>query len=238
MEIIPAIDLRHGACVRLFQGDYGREEVFGLDPAAVARRWQECGAALVHVVDLDGAAEGRLVNRQTIAGLMEVEGLRLEVGGGIRTADDAGWLFDHDVKRIVVGTAAIEDPGMVASLVGAYGDAIVVSLDARDGYVTTRGWLVGTQMRVIELCDRMRALGVARFVYTDVRRDGTLTEPNFEALEEVARSTDAPVIAAGGIATIDHVRRLRDAGAAGAILGKAIYTGSIDLREAISLYGG
>jgi len=238
MEILPAIDLRHGACVRLFQGDYGREDVFDLDPAAVARRWQKCGAKLVHVVDLDGAAEGRLVNRETIADLMKVEGLRLEVGGGIRTAEDAGWLFEHDVERIVLGTAAIEDPAMVESLVRSYGDAIVVSLDARDGLVTTRGWLKETRVPVIELCGRMRELGVARFVYTDVRRDGTLTEPNFEALEDVAHSTDAPVVAAGGIATIDHVRRVRDAGAAGAILGKAIYTGSIDLREAISLYGG
>ncbi len=238
MEILPAIDLRHGACVRLFQGDYGREEVFDLDPVAVARRWQGCGARLVHVVDLDGAAEGRLVNRDTVATLMQVERLSLEVGGGIRTAADAGWLFDHGVERIVLGTAAIEDPEMVASLVRAYGDAIVVSLDARDGYVTTRGWLVGTQVRVVDLCRAMRSIGVDRFVYTDVRRDGTLTEPNFEALEEVARGTDAPVVAAGGIATIDHVRRVRDAGAAGAILGKAIYTGSIDLREAISLYGG
>ena len=160
------------------------------------------------------------------------------MGGGIRTTEDAGWLFDHGVERIVLGTAAIEDPEMVSSLVRLYGDAIVVSLDARDGYVTTRGWLVGTQVRVVDLCRTMRTIGVARFVYTDVRRDGTLTEPNFEALEEVARGTDAPVVAAGGIATIEHVRRVRDAGAAGAILGKAIYTGSIDLREAISLYGG
>ena len=238
MEIIPAIDLRHSACVRLYQGDYGREEVFDQDPAAVARRWRASGAELVHVVDLDGAAEGRLVNKAGIESIMTVSELRLEVGGGIRTAEDAGWLFDRGVERIVVGTAAVEDPALVAALVAAYAGAIVVSLDARDGYVTTRGWLKGTTVLVSELCERMWDAGVTRFVYTDVRRDGTMTEPNFDALERLVRSTPAPVTAAGGITSLDHLRRLREVGAAGAILGKAIYVGSIDLGEALKLYGG
>jgi phosphoribosylformimino-5-aminoimidazole carboxamide ribotide isomerase len=238
MEIIPAIDLRHGACVRLYQGDYGREEVFDLDPAAVARKWHDAGARLIHVVDLDGAAEGRLVNRGGIDSIMTVEDLRLEVGGGIRTLEDAGWLFDRGVERIVVGTAAVEDPGLVSSLVASYSGAIVVSLDARDGYVTTRGWLQGTTVSVSDLCERMWDAGVTRFVYTDVRRDGTMTEPNFDALERLVRSTSAPVTAAGGITSLDHLRRLRDVGASGAILGKAIYVGSIDLGEALTLYGG
>ena len=230
--------LRHGACVRLYQGDYGREEVFDQDPAAVARRWRDCGAGLIHVVDLDGAAEGRLVNRDGITSLLAVEDVRLEVGGGIRSSEDAGWLFERGVERIVLGTVAVEDTELVAALVAAYDDAIVVSLDARDGRVTTRGWLVGTEMPVTELCARMFDAGVSRFVYTDVRRDGTMTEPNFDALEQLVRSTPAPVTAAGGITSLDHLQRLRDVGAAGAILGKAIYVGSIDLGEAISLYGG
>jgi phosphoribosylformimino-5-aminoimidazole carboxamide ribotide isomerase len=238
MEIIPAIDLRHGACVRLYQGDYGREEVFDLDPASVARRWHACGARLVHVVDLDGAAEGRLVNRDSIDAIRGVDGLELEVGGGIRTPEDAAWLFERGVARIVLGTAAIEHPELVTTLVAAHPGAIVVSLDARDGFVTTRGWLVGTDVPVSELCERMYAAGVSRFVYTDVRRDGTMTEPNFDALERLVRSTPAPVTAAGGITSLEHLRRLRDVGASGAILGKAIYVGSIDLAEALSLYGG
>jgi len=238
MEIIPAIDLRHGACVRLFQGDYDKEEVFDKDPLAVAQRWQACGAAFIHVVDLDGAADGHLVNKPGILEVLSVPNVRVEVGGGIRTSADAGWLFEHDVERIILGTIAVEDPALVSQLVEAYKEAIVVSLDARDGYVTTRGWLVGTQVPVTDLCKSMRDAGVSRFVYTDVRRDGTLTEPNYEAFEALVRSTDAPVVAAGGIATLEHLRLLRDAGAAGAILGKAIYTGSVDLKEAISLYGG
>jgi phosphoribosylformimino-5-aminoimidazole carboxamide ribotide isomerase len=238
VEIIPAIDLRHGACVRLYQGDYGKEEVFDLDPASVARRWHACGARLVHVVDLDGAAEGRLVNRDGIDAINGVDGLRLEVGGGVRAPEDAAWLFSRGVERVVLGTAAIEDPLLVTTLAAAYPGRIVVSLDARDGFVTTRGWLVGTSVPVSELCEQMYATGVSRFVYTDVRRDGTMTEPNFEALERLVRGTPAPVTAAGGITSLEHLGRLRDVGAAGAILGKAIYVGSIDLTEALSLYGG
>ena len=238
MEVIPAIDLRHGACVRLYQGDYNREEVFDTDPNRVARRWKDCGAAWIHVVDLDGAAEGHLVNKSAIEEIVTVDDVRVEVGGGIRTLDDAAWLFEHGVSRIVLGTVAIEDPELVDSLVSAYGDAVAVSLDARDGLVTTRGWLVGTEVPVVDLCHRMRTSGVARFVYTDVRRDGTLTEPNYEALQALIESTDAPVVAAGGIASLEHLRRLSEVGAAGAILGKAIYTGSVELREAIAQFGG
>jgi phosphoribosylformimino-5-aminoimidazole carboxamide ribotide isomerase len=238
MEIIPAIDLRHGACVRLYQGDYGREEVFDLDPSSVARRWYSCGARMVHVVDLDGAAAGHLVNCEGIESILSVDALHVEVGGGIRTVEDAVWLFQRGVKRVVLGTAAVEHPDLVTTLVQTYAGRIVVSLDARDGYVTTRGWLVGTEVPVTELCDRMQAVGVSRFVYTDVRRDGTMTEPNFEALEHLVHSTKASVVAAGGITSLEHLRRLRDVGAAGAILGKAIYVGSIDLAEALTLYGG
>lgn len=238
MEIIPAIDLRHGACVRLFQGDFAREEVFDLDPSAVALRWKEAGARLVHVVDLDGAAEGRLVNRDGILAIQSVDGIGIEVGGGIRTREDADWLLSRKIERVVLGTVAVEDPSLVAGLVAAYPSGVAVSLDARDGFVTTRGWLVGTEIPVADLCRSMRDAGVSRFVYTDVRRDGTMTEPNFGALEELVRSIDVPVIAAGGIASLDHLSRLRDAGAAGAILGKAIYVGSIDLHAAVTQFGG
>lgn len=238
MEIIPAIDLRHGACVRLFQGDYTKEEVFDLDPSAVARRWRDCGARLIHVVDLDGAAEGRLVNHEGILAVKAAGGVSIEVGGGIRTQEDADWLLSRGVERVVLGTAAVEDPSLVASLVAMYPYGVAVSLDARDGYVTTRGWLVGTEIPVAELCRSMRDAGVSRFVYTDVRRDGTMTEPNFRALEELVRSIDVPVVAAGGISTLEHLSKLRAVGAAGAILGKAIYVGSIDLREAVTQFGG
>ncbi len=238
MDIIPAIDLRGGVCVRLYQGDYDREEVFDRDPCAVARRWRDCGARLLHVVDLDGAAQGRLVNRDAILAVRSVDGVGIEVGGGIRSSEDADWLMGQGIERVVLGTAAVEDPGLVAILVRAYPDAVAVSLDARDGYVTTHGWVVGTGLRVAELCKAMRDAGVSRFIYTDVCRDGTMTEPNFDAFEELVRSVDVPVVAAGGIASLEQLRRLSDVGAAGAILGKAIYVGSIDLREALVEFGG
>ncbi|MFW6056845.1 MAG: 1-(5-phosphoribosyl)-5-[(5-phosphoribosylamino)methylideneamino]imidazole-4-carboxamide isomerase [Chloroflexota bacterium] len=238
MEIIPAIDLRHGACVRLFQGDYSREEVFGTDPSAVAERWRDAGATMVHVVDLDGAAAGELVNKAAIGGILSVPGVRVEVGGGIRTLGDADWLMSNGTERVILGTMSVEEPALVRQLVDTFDGAIVVSLDARDGRIATRGWLVDTQVDVSDLCEKMREAGVSRFIYTDVRRDGTLTEPNFDAIERLVAGTDAPVVAAGGITTIEHIARLRDIGAAGAILGKSIYTGSIDLKEAIDLYGG
>jgi len=238
MEVIPAIDLRHGACVRLYQGDYNREEVFDTDPQRVANRWKDAGARWIHVVDLDGAAGGHLVNKAAIEEIVAVGGVQVEVGGGIRTSADAEWLFSHGVSRVVLGTVAIEDHELVESLVDAYPDGVAVSLDARDGLVTTRGWLVSTDVPVADLCRQMRELHVPRFVYTDVRRDGTLTEPNYEALRALVDSTDVPVVAAGGIASMEHLRRLREVGAAGAILGKAIYTGSIELRDAITQFGG
>jgi phosphoribosylformimino-5-aminoimidazole carboxamide ribotide isomerase len=238
MEIVPAIDLRHGACVRLYQGDYSREEVFDTDPVAVAGRWRDAGAHMLHVVDLDGAAAGEVVNRDAIAAILATPGVSVEVGGGIRTFADADWLVSNGAARVILGTVAVEEPDLVRRLVGAFGGAVVVSLDARDGRMATRGWLVDTQVDVSELCRAMREAGVSRFIYTDVKRDGTLTAPNFEAIGRLVRSTDAPVAAAGGITTLEDIARLRDVGAAGAILGKSIYTGSIDLRMAIELYGG
>jgi len=238
MEIIPAIDLRHGACVRLFQGDYSQEQVFDTDPVAVAVRWRDAGARLLHVVDLDGAAAGELVNRDAVERIMSVPGVRVEVGGGIRTFRDAEWLVSRGAERVIIGTVAVEEPELVRRLVNAFASALVVSLDARDGRIATRGWLVDTQVEVSQLCLEMQEAGVSRFIYTDVRRDGTLTEPNFEAIEHLVRKTSVPVVAAGGITTIEHIARLQQIGVAGAILGKSVYSGSIDLREAIDLYGG
>ena len=238
MEIIPAIDLRHGACVRLFQGDYSREEVFGNDPVAVAMQWRDAGATMLHVVDLDGAAAGEIVNRDAVVGIMSLQGVSVEVGGGIRTFVDADWLVRKGARRVILGTIAVEEPALVRRLAEEFGDAIVVSLDARDGRIATRGWLVDTHVDVLDLCQEMHAAGVSRFIYTDVRRDGTLTEPNYDAIGRLVRSTDAPIVAAGGITTIDQVAYLRGIGVAGAILGKSIYSGSIDLKEAIDLYGG
>lgn len=239
MEVIPAIDLRGGRCVRLYQGDYAREEVFGTDPVAVALRWQDQGATLLHVVDLDGAASGEPANLDAIRAIAAAVRVPVEVGGGIRDAEKAETLAQAGVSRLVLGTSAVEDPDFVAVILQRYGpERVAVSVDARDGWAALRGWTQPSRMRALDLMQQMTAMGVHCLEYTDISRDGTLTEPNFEAVTEVVNNVPTPVIAAGGIASVRHLERLAGLGVSGAIVGKALYTGAIDLGEALRLMGG
>ena len=239
MEVIPAIDLRGGRCVRLYQGDYTREEVFGTDPVAVALRWQDQGATLLHIVDLDGAASGEPANLDAIRAIAAAVHVPVEVGGGIRDTEKAETLAEAGVSRLVLGTSAVEDPNFVAAMLQRYGpERVVVSVDARDGWAALRGWTQPTRMRALDLMQQMTAMGVACLEYTDISRDGTLTEPNFEAVTEVVNNVSTPIIAAGGIASVRHLERLAGLGVSGAIVGKALYTGAIDLGEALQLMGG
>jgi phosphoribosylformimino-5-aminoimidazole carboxamide ribotide isomerase len=233
MEIIPAIDLRGGKCVRLYQGDYQQETVFSTDPVAVAQRWQGLGAPRLHLVDLDGAASGEPGNLSTIERILDVVKLPLQMGGGIRRMEIVERLFELGVERVILGTAALEDAQLVEESCRRFGDAIVVSLDARDGYAATHGWRESSGVAAVELLRQMAALGVRRFIYTDISRDGTLTAPNFKAIAELIASTTLPIIASGGIASLHHLERLAELGAEGAIVGKALYTGNIDLKEAL-----
>lgn len=234
MEVIPAIDLKGGRCVRLYQGDYNRETVFSDDPSRVALMWQEAGARRIHVVDLDGAREGRPTNLDALAGILAAVSVPVQLGGGIRTYEDVGKVLVMGLGRAILGTAAVEDPDMVARLCREFGpETVVVSVDARDGKVATRGWLKSTQIEATELLQQMSALGVERFVYTDVSRDGTLTEPNFAAIERLVKATGKRIIAAGGVSRVEHLARLAEAGVEGAIIGRALYTGDIDLKEAL-----
>ena len=238
MEVIPAIDLREGRCVRLYQGDYAQEEVFGVDPVAIAMRWQLEGATLLHVVDLDGAASGSPVNVDAIRAIASSIGITLEVGGGIRDMEKAALLSDAGADRLVLGTSAVEDPDLVVLMLERFGvDSVVVSVDAKDGWTALRGWKQPSQMRALELMDRMVALGVGRFEYTDISRDGTMTEPNFEAVTETVNHVSVPIIAAGGIANVRHLERLAELGVEGAIVGKALYTGAVSLTEALESLG-
>ncbi len=235
MEVIPAIDLRSGRCVRLYQGDYAQETVYSDDPLEVALRWQEMGAARLHVVDLDGAAQGEPVNLGVIESIARSLGIPLQMGGGIRDMGAVEKALGIGAGRVVLGTSAVGNPGLVESVCRRFGpDAIIVGVDARDGLVATRGWRESSDVAAIDLVSRMTALGVRRFVYTDISRDGTMTEPNFQAIEELMKSADAAVIASGGVSTIEHLRRLAALGVEGAIVGKALYEGAIDLREAIA----
>ena len=235
MEVIPSIDLRGGRCVRLYQGDYDKETVYSDDPLAVACQWQEMGASRIHIVDLDGAASGTQANLEILRQLGNSIDVPLQVGGGIRDMGSVENILDMGVKRIVLGTSAVENPSLVEQACSRFGaEAIVVGVDARDGMVAIRGWRESSSIAVLDLMHRMTALGVGRFIYTDISRDGTLSEPNFQSLEELIEKCDATLVASGGISSIDHLKRLASLGVEGAIMGTALYTRDIDLREAIA----
>ena len=236
MEVIPAIDLRLGLCVRLFQGDYQQETVFSDEPVSVALAWQEQGAPRLHLVDLDGAAGGVPVNLEVITSIIHNLTIPVQIGGGIRDLATAESLLSAGADRVVIGTAAVENPSLVEDLCQKYGSQrVVIAVDAKDGLVAIKGWLESTEVKAQDLVEQMALLGVRRILYTDISRDGTLTEPNFEANADLVRTTDMAVLASGGIATLDHVRRLVDTGAEGAVLGRALYTEAFSLREAIAV---
>lgn len=232
MEIIPAIDLRNGKCVRLYQGDYGRETIFSDDPVSVALRWQSEGARRLHIVDLDGAARGEPGNLDTIEEIIAAIDIPVQVGGGIRSIETMEQLFATGVERAILGTVAVEKPELVKEACQKFRDRIIISIDAKDRMVATRGWLQESTVIASELAGKMIELGVMRFIYTDISRDGTLTSPNFEAIAEFLSLVIAPVIAAGGISSVDHLARLAELGLEGAIVGKAIYTGDLKLADA------
>ena len=234
MEVVPAIDLRGGRCVRLYQGDYARETVYSDAPAEVAARWIEAGASRLHVVDLDGAKAGAPVNLPAIESIADASTVPVQLGGGIRSVESARAALDLGVDRVLTGTAAVSDPDAVAAMCDALGpEAVVVSVDARDGLVALDGWTRSTRVRAADLMRRMAAQGVVRFLYTDIARDGTLSGPNYAAIEALQGEIDAGLIAAGGISSVEHLLRLQDIGVEAAVVGKALYTGDVSLPDAI-----
>ncbi|MBM3119411.1 MAG: 1-(5-phosphoribosyl)-5-[(5-phosphoribosylamino)methylideneamino]imidazole-4-carboxamide isomerase [Chloroflexi bacterium] len=235
MEIIPAVDIKGGKCVRLYQGDYRRETVFSEDPVAVALEWQSQGAKRLHLVDLDGAADGGPRNRAIVETIVKRIGIPVQLGGGIRDEASVVKLLAIGVGRVILGTVAVENSEMVQRLCQKYGEAIVVGIDARDGRVAIHGWQKGTEIAALELGRKMATLGVRRIIYTDIKRDGTLTEPGFKAIAEMVKGVNLPIIAAGGISALSHLRKLGELGVEGAIVGRALYTGDINLKEALAL---
>ena len=246
MEVIPAIDLREGQVVRLHQGDYGKQTVYSTDPVAVAQAFEAAGVPRLHIVDLDGALEGAPRNARVYEGIARNVRVPFQVGGGLRTLDAANEALAVGADRVVLGTAAVADTDLVGQVVAKHGaQRVVVGLDARDDLVAIKGWIEGTPVSATELMTRATATGVGHFVYTDIARDGTLTEPNFDAVAGMVRHAHGLVVegdwtggvaltVAGGISTIAHLERLADLGAAGAIVGSAAYTGAIDLAEAVA----
>jgi phosphoribosylformimino-5-aminoimidazole carboxamide ribotide isomerase len=230
---IPAVDIRGGRCVRLVQGDFARETQYADDPAEMARHWQAEGAQRLHVVDLDGARDGVRSNSDVIRRLLRSVDVPVQVGGGIRSLETARALLDDGAERVIVGTAAAEQPEALADWVDALGaERLVVGVDAREGHVLTRGWLSSTDVDVPSFCRRLRAAGVLRVVYTDVARDGVLGGPDIPGTREIARLVR--VIASGGVSTVEHLRHLAEAGAEGAIVGTALYEGRLKLSDALA----
>jgi len=229
--VVPAVDMQDGEVVQLVQGERGTERRYG-DPVEAATRWVDEGADVLHLVDLDGAFEGARANADAVDRILDATDVSVQVGGGIRTAEDAIDLLDRGVDRVILGTAAVENPDVVGEIAAEYGDGVMVSLDAKDGEVVVEGWTEGTGMDPVEAAQRYVDLGAAAILFTDVdvegRQEGVRTGP----VRELAESVDIPVIASGGVATVDDVVALKDAGAAGVVVGTALYEGNFTLDEA------
>ena len=237
MQIFPAIDLRGGQVVRLYQGDYDKMTVYGADPCAVARGFIAAGAKYLHVVDLDGAKDGTLANFDTIAAIAKQGGLYIEVGGGIRTEDRIRQYLDLGVDRCILGTVAVKDFDFAARMARKYGNRIAVGVDARDGYVAINGWKELSDERGVDFCRRLYAAGVGTVIYTDISRDGAEQGTNLALYRELSAIRGLNVTASGGVSSLEELKELQAIGTHAAILGKALYTGRLDLKTVIKEVG-
>lgn len=233
MKIIPAIDIKDGKCVRLYQGDFAQMTIYDDDPPAVARRWAEQGAQRLHVVDLDGARTGRPVNVDAILAIIQAIDVPVQIGGGLRDEMAVHAALSLGADRVILGTAAVEQPELIARLADRYGDAIIVGVDARDGIVATSGWTENAQVTAPRLVEHMATLGVRRIIYTDITRDGTLSAPNYAATAALVRLGGPAIVASGGVGQIEHILALAAIGVEAVVIGRALYTGNIQLPEAI-----
>ena len=237
MQLFPAIDLRGGQVVRLTQGDYDRMTVYGQDPCAVARDFLAAGATYLHVVDLDGAKDGTLANFDSIAAIARQGGLYIEVGGGIRTEERIRQYLDLGVSRCVLGTIAVKDFSFTERMARKYGDQIAVGVDARDGYVAINGWKELSNEKGVDFCRRLYKAGVGTVIYTDISRDGAERGTNLALYRELSAINGLNVTASGGVSSLDELRELQRIGTSAAILGKALYTGRLDLKTVIEEVG-
>lgn len=238
MILLPAIDIIGGQCVRLYQGDYAQVTTYASDPVEVARRWQESGASWLHVVDLDGAKAGHPVNGVLIRRLCQETSLHVEVGGGLRSLEHIAALLETGVARVILGTAALNDRALLAEALQRWGERIVVGLDAREGLVAIRGWRETSNINALELARELSTAGVRRIIYTDIARDGAMQGPNLEALRamrDTLQDSGSSLIASGGVSALNDLQHLAQLKIEGAIIGKALYTGALDLAEALRL---
>ncbi len=238
MKIYPAIDIRNGKCVRLFQGKLDKETVYDNSPLLEANKWVEKGAKFLHIVDLDGAFTGNQKNIDTIKEIVENTEVEIQVGGGIRTLEKARKLIELGVDRIIVGTSAVNDGEFVEKLVKEFGDRVIVSIDAKDGIVCTEGWVEVSGLNALEFAKNLEDKGIKTIVYTDISKDGTMIGPNFDELQNLSKNTNLNIIASGGISKKEHVDELEKMGIYGAIIGKALYEGRLKLEKLMTVSKG
>ncbi len=238
MLVIPAIDLRRGRCVRLYQGDPERETVYGDNPVEVARQWEQLGAKMLHLVDLDGAFTGLTKNAEVIYSIGEEVRIPIQLGGGIRSGEAVEKAISAGVSRVIIGTILIEQPELAQQLVKDYGESVLVGIDARDGMVAVKGWTESSAVRTVELAARVEQWGVKEVIYTDIQRDGTMQGPALNGLEEIIKKTSLQVIVSGGISSKDDLLSLKPYGnrVKGVIVGKALYTNQLTLPDAMAVF--
>jgi len=236
MQIYPAIDIKDGRCVRLVQGDFEQVTVYNDDPVSVAKEWENNGAIFLHLVDLDGALHGAAYNDEVVKRIVEAVSIPVQIGGGIRTMDDIRAKLEMGVNRVILGTVAVLDPSLTRNALDLYKERIVVGVDASNGKVAISGWKEISEHDSLAMIKELESAGVKTVVYTDVSKDGMMSGPNIPMYSEVAsRTTSTQIIAAGGVSTLEDLRALKESGVNGAIIGKALYMGSIDLQEAIEV---
>jgi phosphoribosylformimino-5-aminoimidazole carboxamide ribotide isomerase len=233
MQILPAIDLRDAQCVRLRQGDYDQQTVFDDDPVAVAMRWADGGAEILHLVDLDGAKDGRPVNGESVRAIVDAIDIPCQLGGGVRSEETIREWLDLGVSRLVIGTKAVKEPDWFAAMCRAFPDRLVLGLDARDGLLATEGWLETSDQRAVDVAQHFASLPIAAIVYTDIARDGMMQGPNLEAMAAMQHGVDLPVIASGGVTVVNDVTQLAAVPMSGCIIGRALYEETLTLSEAL-----
>ena len=233
MVIYPAIDIKDKSCVRLTQGFYDKVTIYEKDPVKVAKRWEAKGAQILHIVDLDGAKDGERLNESVVKDLLENVNIPIQLGGGIRDENGIKTLLDLGVSQVIIGTLAAKDPDWIKEMIEKYEDRIIVSIDALNGLIATNGWQEVSDIKAIDFIKELKSYGLKRIVYTDIEKDGMLIGPNFQIYEELAKSISIEVIASGGVTTLEDIRRLKDMNMYGAIVGKALYDGKLNLEEVL-----
>ncbi|AEV70364.1 1-(5-phosphoribosyl)-5-[(5-phosphoribosylamino)methylideneamino]imidazole-4-carboxamide isomerase [Acetivibrio clariflavus] len=235
MIIYPAVDIRGGKCVRLTQGEFNKETVYSDNPVEMALKWEKTGAQYLHVVDLDGARTGMSQNIDVIGEIAEKVKIPVQLGGGIRTIEIIETLLGKGIERVILGTSAVKNPELVKHAVKTFESRVVVGIDAKDGMVAIEGWEKTSEFKAIDFAKRMEDIGVKTIIYTDISRDGMLNGPNLRAMEDMVKAVNIDIIASGGVGKIEDIKNLKETGVSGVIVGRALYTGNVDLKQAIEV---